>query len=246
MVAAGADHAARAERHRFRRDAGHCFPAGADVRLHTGSTMRRQQMKIALDIAVAFAAAALALGQGAWAGEAEAKKWIDSEFQPSTLTQGAADGRDEVVHRRGQEAAGQGREGDLGGVRDHHHARVRVEDAGQGLRGDHRHQGQARPDPGRRRGREAADLDAVGQVDLRRLDQRLRPDRHALPLRQDHEPDRLHGGQGQGVHQPRAGHEGLHRHQASRPRPTASSTSCPTSSSPTCTGSAPTCSRART
>ena len=36
--------------------------------------------------AVAFAAAALALGQGAWAGEAEAKKWIDSEFQPSTLT----------------------------------------------------------------------------------------------------------------------------------------------------------------
>jgi glycerol transport system substrate-binding protein len=33
---------------------------------------------------------------------------------------------------------------------------------------------------------------------------------------------------------------------ASPPRPTASSTSCPTSSSPTCTGSAPTCSRART
>ena len=25
-------------------------------------------------------------GQSAWAGEAEAKKWIDSEFQPSTLT----------------------------------------------------------------------------------------------------------------------------------------------------------------
>ena len=36
--------------------------------------------------AVAFAAATLALGQGAWAGEAEAKKWIDSEFQPSTLS----------------------------------------------------------------------------------------------------------------------------------------------------------------
>ena len=42
-------------------------------------------MKLRLN-AVAFAAAALALGQGAWAGEAEAKKWIDSEFQPSTLT----------------------------------------------------------------------------------------------------------------------------------------------------------------
>src|SRR3989344_985093 len=35
--------------------------------------------------AIAFAAAALAMGQAAWAGEAEAKKWIDSEFQPSTL-----------------------------------------------------------------------------------------------------------------------------------------------------------------
>ena len=42
-------------------------------------------MKLRLN-AVAFAAAALALGQSAWAGEAEAKKWIDSEFQPSTLT----------------------------------------------------------------------------------------------------------------------------------------------------------------
>ena len=36
--------------------------------------------------ALAFAAAALMAGHGAWAGEAEAKKWIDSEFQPSTLS----------------------------------------------------------------------------------------------------------------------------------------------------------------
>ena len=36
--------------------------------------------------AVAFAAAALVLGHSAWAGEAEAKKLIDSEFQPSTLS----------------------------------------------------------------------------------------------------------------------------------------------------------------
>jgi glycerol transport system substrate-binding protein len=35
--------------------------------------------------AVACAAAALALGQGAWADDAAAKKWIDAEFQPSTL-----------------------------------------------------------------------------------------------------------------------------------------------------------------
>ena len=36
--------------------------------------------------ALAFAATALVLGHGAWAGEAEAKKWVDSEFQPSTLS----------------------------------------------------------------------------------------------------------------------------------------------------------------
>ena len=38
--------------------------------------------------AIAFAVAALTLGQAGWAGEAEAKKWIDSEFQPSTLNKG--------------------------------------------------------------------------------------------------------------------------------------------------------------
>src|ERR1700709_203917 len=41
-------------------------------------------MKLRLH-AVALAATALLIGQGAWAGEAEAKKWIDAEFQPSTL-----------------------------------------------------------------------------------------------------------------------------------------------------------------
>ena len=35
--------------------------------------------------AIAMAAAALVAGHAAWAGEAEAKKWIDAEFQPSTL-----------------------------------------------------------------------------------------------------------------------------------------------------------------
>ena len=41
-------------------------------------------MKLRLN-AVALAAAALALGQSAWADEAAAKKWVDAEFQPSTL-----------------------------------------------------------------------------------------------------------------------------------------------------------------
>src|SRR5205085_8555176 len=35
--------------------------------------------------AIALAALSVVAGQG-WAGEAEAKKWIDSEFQPSTLS----------------------------------------------------------------------------------------------------------------------------------------------------------------
>ena len=92
--------------------------------------------------------------------------------------------------------------------------------------------------------REAADLDAVGQEHLRRLDQRLRPDRHPLPLRQDPAADRLHGRRGQGRARCRPRRQRLHRHELHDRARTASSTSCPTSSSPTCTGSAPTCSRA--
>ncbi|MHB1409538.1 MAG: carbohydrate ABC transporter substrate-binding protein, partial [Acidovorax defluvii] len=42
-------------------------------------------MKVQFKV-IAFAAATLVLGHAAWAGEAEAKKWIDSEFQPSTLS----------------------------------------------------------------------------------------------------------------------------------------------------------------
>src|SRR5688500_12118222 len=45
--------------------------------------MRRQQMKVRYT-ALALAASC-ALGGQAWADEASAKKWIDSEFQPSTL-----------------------------------------------------------------------------------------------------------------------------------------------------------------
>jgi glycerol transport system substrate-binding protein len=36
--------------------------------------------------AVALAVGALTLGTTAWADEAAAKKWIDAEFQPSTLS----------------------------------------------------------------------------------------------------------------------------------------------------------------
>jgi glycerol transport system substrate-binding protein len=42
-------------------------------------------MKVKYQV-IAFAAAALVTGHGAWAGEAEAKQWVDNEFQPSTLS----------------------------------------------------------------------------------------------------------------------------------------------------------------
>ena len=202
-------------------------------------------MKLRLN-AVAFAAAALALGQGAWADEAEAKKWIDAEFQPSTLSkdQQMAEMKWFIDAAKKLQAKGVKEISVVSETITTHEYESKT--LAKAFERDHRHQGQARPDPGRRRGREAADLDAVGQVDLRRLDQRLRPDRHALPLRQDHEPDRLHGRQGQGVDQPRASTSRTSSAPASPPAPTRSSTSCPTSSSPTCTGSAPTCSRART
>ena len=58
----------------------------------------------------AVAAAIALIGtSAAWAGEPEAQKWIDSEFQPSTLS-GPAAGRDEVVHRGGRQAQGTGRQ----------------------------------------------------------------------------------------------------------------------------------------
>ena len=77
-----------------------------------------------------------------------------------------------------------------------------------------------------------------GRIDLRRLDQRFRPDRHALPLRQDVPLTDYMAGEGKDVTNPEPRPEGLHRHQLHHRARTASSTSCPTSSSPTSTGSA--------
>ena len=59
----------------------------------------------------AVAAAIALIGtSAAWAGEPEAQKWIDSEFQPLDAVQGPAAGRDEVVHRGGRQAQGTGRQ----------------------------------------------------------------------------------------------------------------------------------------
>ena len=148
-----------------------------------------------------------------------AEKWVARGAPAFDAVPAAAAGRAEVVHRRRPEAAGQGRHPGQRRLRDHQDPRVRIQDPGPGVRGDHRHQGQARPHPGRRRGREAADVHAVGAVHLRRLDLRFGPDRHPLPLRGHPAPVRLHGRGGQGVHQPDAGSERLHRHQVHhRPR----------------------------
>lgn len=46
-------------------------------------TALKQQARLAVKLVAV--AAALACGHAAWAGEAEAKKWIDNEFQPSSL-----------------------------------------------------------------------------------------------------------------------------------------------------------------
>ena len=119
-----------------------------------------------------------------------------------------------MVHRRGQETAGQGREGISGGLREtittHEYesktlAKAFAEITGITVKHDLIQEGDVVE--------KLQTSMQSGKVDLRRLDQRLRPDRHALPLRQDHEPDRLHGRRGQGVHQPGPGPEGLHRHQ---------------------------------
>ena len=119
--------------------------------------------------AIAFAAAALAMGQAAWAGEAEAKKWIDSEFQPSTLSkdQQMAEMKWFIEAAKKLQTKGVKEISVVSETITTHEYEARPWPRPSG---NHRHQGQARPDPGRRRGREAADLHAVGQVDLRRLD----------------------------------------------------------------------------
>ena len=43
------------------------------------------KVHVKLGMTALACAAALACGHAAWAGEAEAKKWVDSEFQPSSL-----------------------------------------------------------------------------------------------------------------------------------------------------------------
>ena len=110
--------------------------------------------------AVALMAASAAVTAPAYADEAAAKKWIDAEFQPSTLSK-----EDQMKEMDWFIKAAEPFKGmDISVVSEtltvHEYE---FEDPGQGLRGNHRHQGQARHHSGRRCGREDADPDAVGQ-----------------------------------------------------------------------------------
>jgi glycerol transport system substrate-binding protein len=154
--------------------------------------------------AIAFAAAALVLGHSAWAGEAEAKKWVDSEFQPSTLSkdQQMTEMKWFIDAAKKLQAAGVKEISVVSETITTHEyesktlAKAFEEITGIKVKHDLIQEGDVVE--------KLQTSMQSGRVDLRRLDQRQRPDRHPLPLRQDHEPDRLHVRRWQGVDQPRA------------------------------------------
>jgi hypothetical protein len=65
-------------------------------------------------VAVALACAAMS---NAIADEAAAKRWIDTEFQPSTLSKDA-------VYRRRKKTESERRQGNFCGVGNNHHPRI--------------------------------------------------------------------------------------------------------------------------
>lgn len=96
--------------------------------------------------AVALMAASSAITLPAFADEAAAKKWIDSEFQPSTLSK-----EDQLKEMQWFIKAAERFKGmEINAVSEtltvHEYE---SKDARKGVRGNHRHQGQARHHPGR-------------------------------------------------------------------------------------------------
>ena len=91
-------------------------------------------------------------------------------------------------------AALQGHEGQHG-LGNSRHSRIRIEDADQGLRRDHRHSGQPRDDGRRPDRRQDLGRNSVRQADLRLLDERLRLHRHPSSLQRHRRrlADRFHG-----------------------------------------------------
>ena len=106
------------------------------------------------------------------------QKWVD-EFQPSTLTQGPADQGDGVFIKAAKPYKGM----EINVVSETLDTHVyEIQTLAKAFREITGIKLDARQHPGRRCRREDPDADAVGQEHLRRLDQRLRPDRHPLPL----------------------------------------------------------------
>ena len=194
-----------------------------------------------LQFAVAFAARRPGTHPAAWAPRPR-PKWIDSEFQPSTLN------KDQQMAEmkwfiEAAEAAGQGVKESRSCPRRSPRTNT-SQDAGQGLfEENHRHQGQARPDPGRRRGRLQTRCSRASH--LRRLDFRLRPDRHHYRYGKIMNLTDYMAGAAR-IHQPRAGRQRLHRHQVLHHAPDGKLYQLPDQQFANSTGSAPTCSRART
>ena len=196
--------------------------------------------------AIAFAAAALAMGQAAWAGEAEAKKWIDSEFQPSTLSkdQQMAEMKWFIDAAKKLQAKGVKEISVVSETITTHEyesktlAKAFEEITGIKVKHDLIQEGDVveKLQTSMQSGKSIydgwiSDSDLIGT--------------HYRYGKIMNLTDYM-GGCGQGMDQPRHRPEGLHRHQVHHRPLMASCTSCLTSSLPTCTGSVPTCSTART
>ena len=124
---------------------------------------RKKDSLLSMTSAVALIAATVAIAAPARADDAVNQKWIDSEFQPSTLSK--ADQLKELQWYAKAAEPFKGMEINVVSETITTHE-YEVQDAGKSLHRDHWHQAQARFDPGRRRGRKAADPDAVRQERL--------------------------------------------------------------------------------
>ena len=139
--------------------------------------------------------------------------------------EGRSDAGDGVVRQGRRTLPGHG---DQRVVGDDPHPRVRVEGAHQGVRGDHRDQGEP---PAPRRGRESSRRCRrrcrTNRKPVRRLHQRLGPHRHALAPAARGDLTRLDGGGRQGRDPADPRRRRLHRQVVHDRSPTASSTSSP-------------------
>ena len=150
-------------------------------------------------------------------GMDEAKRWIEKEFQPSTLTKEQQLKEMEWFVNAAKPFKGL-EINVLSETIPTHEYEAKV--LTKAFRGDHRDQGES-PAARRRRGRPGrADADADQPESLRRLHQRLGSDRDALATAVGGQSDRLDGGRRQGRHAADAGRQRLHRqvvhHRAGR------------------------------